>query len=279
MEVIVTGTGIPLADGDRAGAGVLVRRGDLALQFDAGRGTVMRLAAVDVRPGMLDAVFVTHHHSDHLLSLDDLAMTRWIEWSDDPLVVVAPEGPATRFARRCLEPWEDDLAARAHHTSRATRPAIDVVVFEAPAEPAVVWDAEGVTVSAVAVRHQPLEPAVAYRLDAPEGSVVVSGDTRVCPEVEGLASGADVLVHEVALTHILDGTAWEVLLEYHADATELGGLASRAGVGTLVLTHYAPPPRGPGDVERYLTEIRAGGFAGTVVPAADLEVVKVGAER
>lgn len=276
LEVVVTGTGIPLADSDRAGAGVLIRRDDLLLQFDAGRGTVMRLAALDVRPGILSAVFVTHHHSDHLLSLDDLAMTRWIEWNDEPLPVVAPEGPAARFARRCLEPWDDDLAARAHHTGRDTRPTIDVTGFDPPTEPAVVWQAGDVTVSAVAVRHQPLEPAVAYRLDAPEGSVVISGDTRVCEEVERLASGAGVLVHEVALTHILDGTPWEVLLEYHADSVELGAMAARADVRTLVLTHYAPAPRGPGDVERYVADVRAGGFDGELIPAADLTRVVVG---
>lgn len=276
LEIVITGTGIPLADADRAGSGVLIRRGDVALQFDAGRATVMRLAAADVRPGMLTAVFLTHHHSDHLLSLDDLAMTRWIEWSDEPLPVIAPEGPATRFARRCLERWEDDLDARAHHTNRETRPRIDVTGFEAPTEPATVWEQGDLRVSAVAVRHQPLEPAVAYRVDAPDGSVVISGDTRVCGEVERLAHDADVLIHEVALTHALDGTAWEVLLEYHADSVELGAMAARAGVHTLVLTHYAPPPRGAGDVERYVSDVRQGGFTGELIPASDLQRVDIG---
>ena len=276
FEAIITGTGIPLADGERAGAGVLVQRGDLRLQFDAGRGTVMRLAAVGVRPNMLTAVFITHHHSDHVLSLDDLALTRWIEWSDDPLPVIAPEGPATRFARRCLEPWDDDSDARAHHMSRETRPGIEVSGFEAPRDPAVVWEGEGVSVSAMAVRHQPLEPAVAYRIDAPEGSLVISGDTRVCEEVERLATGADVLVHEVALTKILPGSPWAPLLEYHADSVELGAMAARAGVSTLVFTHYVPPPRVPEDLERFVSDVREGGFTGDVVTASDLESITIG---
>lgn len=275
LDIVVTGTGIPIADGDRAGAGVLVRRGDQLLQFDAGRATVMRLAAVDVRPGMLSAVFVTHHHSDHLLSLDDLALTRWIEYTDEALPVVAPEGPAAGFARRCLERWEDDSAARAHHMGRVTRPEIEVAAFDAADQPTPVWKGDGLVVSAVSVRHQPLEPAVAYRVDAPEGVVVISGDTRVCDEVEELARGADVLIHEVALTHSLDGTAWEVLLEYHADAVELGAMAQRAGVERLVLTHYAPAPRGPSDLARYESEVRNGGFTGELIAASDLERITI----
>jgi len=275
LDVFVTGTGIPIADANRAGAGVLVRRDDLHLQFDAGRATVMRLAAIDVRAGMLDAVFVTHHHSDHLQSLDDLAMTRWIERSDVPLPVVAPEGPATRFAARCLDAWDDDFEARAHHMGRDTKPRIDVTGFAASDNPSIVWQRDAVSVSAVAVRHQPLEPAVAFRVDAPEGSVVVSGDTRVCDEVERLATGVDVLVHEVALVHSLDGTPWEVLFEYHADSLALGAMAERAGVRTLVLTHFAPPPGLIADVDRYVADVREGGYSGAVVAAADLERITV----
>ena len=76
-EVIITGTGTPAPDPDRAGAGVLVRYGDIALQFDAGRATVMRLSSAGTTCEQLSALFVTHHHSDHILDVDDVAMTRW----------------------------------------------------------------------------------------------------------------------------------------------------------------------------------------------------------
>ena len=76
--VTLTGTGVPHPSPGRAGAGVLVRSGDVALQFDAGRGTVIRLAEAGIAPHQLSAVFLTHVHSDHVVDLADVAMTRWI---------------------------------------------------------------------------------------------------------------------------------------------------------------------------------------------------------
>ncbi|MFZ9157139.1 MAG: hypothetical protein ACO230_03505, partial [Ilumatobacteraceae bacterium] len=64
--VILTGTGVPHPAPGRAGAGVMVRHGDVSLQFDAGRGTVMRMMEAGVAPVDLTAQFVTHYHSDHV---------------------------------------------------------------------------------------------------------------------------------------------------------------------------------------------------------------------
>ena len=76
--VTLTGTGVPLPSPGRAGPGTLVRYADLALQFDAGRATVLRLTEADTPPHALTALFVTHVHSDHVVDLADVALTRWI---------------------------------------------------------------------------------------------------------------------------------------------------------------------------------------------------------
>ena len=105
-------------------------------------------------------------------------------------------------------------------------------------------------VLAVAVHHEPVPEAVAYRVETPEGVVVVSGDTRVCTEVESLATGADVLVHEAcrptAMAPLIAGTVFETIFSYHADTVALGAMAGRAGVPHVVLTHLIPPPDQPG---------------------------------
>src|ERR1700753_2472043 len=99
--VTLTGTGVPHPSPGRAGAGVLVRHGSTALQFDAGRGTVLRLSEAGCGIHELDALFVTHTHSDHVMDLADVAMTRWVQGimhPAGPLPIVAAEGEATRFA-------------------------------------------------------------------------------------------------------------------------------------------------------------------------------------
>ena len=280
-SVTVTGTGTPLARPGIAGAGVMVRADGLAMQFDAGRATVLRLAELDIDLTNLTAVFVTHHHSDHMVGLADLLMTRWLSdierRGQEPLPVIAPAGEASEIAAHVLDVWRNEIELRALHTNRLDRPFPDVRSFPAPDLPIVVFERGAVRVSAVAVRHEPVVPAVGYRIDTSRGSVVISGDTRVCMEMERLAADADVLVHEAFR---MEGTAGILsdpgrLAAYHADTVELGAMAARAGVGTLVLTHLIPPLRDPGDRTLYENDVRSGGFAGRVVVADDLATVRL----
>jgi len=277
-DVILTGTGVPHPRPGRAGAGVLVRHGDVALQFDAGRATVTRLTEAGTPPHALSAVFLTHVHSDHVVGLPDVAMTRWIQQQlgrTGPLVVVAPEGMAARFVRRMLEPYDDDLALRTEHVGA---PPIEVTLrsFDVPTSPELVWTSDdgGVRVLAVAVHHEPVPEAVAYRVETRDAVVVISGDTRVCTEVEQLTVGADVLVHEAcrmsAMAELIAGTVYETIFSYHADTVELGAMAARVGVPHVVLTHLIPPPDSPPDAEKFAGDLRAGGYGGRVTVGEDL---------
>ena len=283
-QVVLTGTGVPHPRPGRAGAGTLVRCGDVALQFDAGRATVMRLAEAGVAPHALSALFVTHVHSDHVVALPDVAMTRWVQQqlgATGPLVVVAPEGTAARFVRRMLDPYDDDIALRRQHVG-AGPVGVDLRPFPVPATPGPVWSSDDghVRVLAVAVHHEPVADAVAYRVETPDGAVVISGDTRVCPEVERLAAGADVLVHEAcrttALAEVVAGTPFETTFSYHADTVPLGAMAARAGVPHVVLTHLIPPPDRPADADAFARDLRDGGYTGRVTVGEDLTTVTLG---
>ncbi len=281
--VTLTGTGVPApVDPRRAGPGVVVQHGDLVLQFDAGRATSLRLAALGLACTDLTAVFVTHHHSDHLIGLDDLVMTRWF---DDPgpageLTVVAPKGACVRFVERMLDRWDDDIAVRQANEMQATRPTAALHTFLASNRPKGVWRGGDVTVQAVAVHHEPVVPAVAYRIATPTGDVVISGDTRICSELEELASGADVLVHEALARSLLpDDAAWDPIVDYHADTEELGALAARLEVSVLMLTHLCPPARSLQEEEIYANGVRRGGFGGRLVVGRDLDAVVLSGSR
>ena len=283
-EVVLTGTGVPHPRPGRAGAGVLVRSGDVVLQFDAGRSTVMRLMEAGASPHTLTALFVTHVHSDHLVALADVAMTRWVQQQlapTGPLVVIAPEGASARFVSRMLDPYAEDIAVRREHVG-AGPVEVDLRPIEISTEPTLVWTSDdgSVRVSAVGVHHEPVPEAVAYRIETPDGVVVISGDTRVCDEVESLARGADLLVHEAcrssALAPVIAGTVFETIFSYHADTVPLGAMAERVGVPHVVLTHLIPPPDTTVDTEAFAQDLRDGGYTGQITVGEDLHRFEMG---
>jgi ribonuclease Z len=284
--VTLTGTGVPHPSPGRAGPGALVRHGDIALQFDAGRGTVLRLAEADVEPHQLTALFVTHVHSDHLVDLADVAMTRWLLQqlhTTGPLPIYAVDGHAATFVRHMFDVYVDDIATRTAHV-QSKPPEVDLHVLEVPHAPTEVWrSVDGsVKVDAVGVRHEPVVDAVAYRVTTPDGVIVISGDTRVCDEVEQFAARADVLVHEAcratALHDAIAGTVIETIFSYHADTVPLGALAERAGVRHLVLTHLIPAPSTAAQEQGFESDVRAGGYTGRVTVGRDLMTFEIGGE-
>jgi ribonuclease Z len=277
-SVTITGSGCPIPSATRAGPGVLVQCDDLSLQFDAGRSTVQRLAGAGLWPTALDAVFITHHHSDHLVALQDLVLTRWVMTRGEvevPLPIVVPAGPAVDFVEGMLDVWEADLEVRRRHAGRVTRPEIVVTAFELPDTPAEVWRSGDVVVTAGQVRHEPVHPAVGFRVESADGVVVISGDTLVCDEMAALAEGADVLVYEAMRFEAIEQLPAHrhFVLDYHADTRLIGRQAADLDVATLVLTHLIPEPNSEADRQLFVDDIRAGGFEGKLVIANDLDVV------
>ncbi len=196
--VTLTGTGVPHPAPGRAGPGVLVRHRATALQFDAGRATVLRLADAEVGIHELSALFVTHVHSDHLVDLADVVMTRWLQGTlhpAGPLPIVAVDGLATRFVATMLEPFADDIVVRVEHVQPAP-PELDVRPFGLPAAPTEVWRSDDgeVVVEAVGVHYEPVPEAVAYRVTAEQDFVA---DVRDGGYTGPITVGRDLLTVEV----------------------------------------------------------------------------------
>ena len=205
--VTITGTGCPIPSADRAGPSAVLQHGDVALLFDAGRGVVNRLAGMGLWPTDLSAFFATHHHSDHLVGLQDVVLTRWVMARGqvfEPLPIVAPAGPALAFAERMLDAWDADLQVRKEHALRTDDPECDLVAFDLPDAPTEVWASGDVRVLAGQVRHEPVQPAVGYRIETPDGAIGITGDTLVCDEVAELAAGVDVLVYEAMRFEVIE---------------------------------------------------------------------------
>lgn len=280
-SLTITGTGCPIPDADRAGPGAMVRHDDLVLQFDTGRSTVQRMAGVGVGPTELSAIFLTHYHSDHVSGLSDVVLSYWImdrTYNAPPLPIIAPTGATADYVSGLLDTWENDIEVRATHAGREVLPTIDLISFDVPESPTEVWRNRDVVVSAGQVRHEPVQGAVGYRVDTPNGSVAISGDTRVCDEVAELAQGVDVLVYEAMRFDFFDDlpARRRYIRDYHADTKLIGKQAASLGVPKLVLTHLIPAPTTDAERQLYVDQVRSGGYEGEIVVADDLYSCEVG---
>ncbi len=276
IAITLLGTGSPLPDAHRAGPATLVSAGDQHFLVDAGRGVLMRLAAAGLGAGHLTAVLLTHLHSDHLTDLNDVITTRWVTtFEPTPLTIVGP--PETRaVVEHLLASLEPDIGYRiAHHDDLSYRPETNVIeVADGPVElpgPA--------SVTCAPTDHRPVEPSIGFRVEHDGASVVLAGDTVPCEGLDRLSAGAGALVHTVLRKDIIATVPIPRMLDtldYHSSPEEAAQTAARAGVATLVLTHYVPAfPSGGGDDWRALA---AAHFGGRIELGDDLHRVEVTAD-
>ena len=271
MDVILLGTGSPLPDPNRAGPATLVRTASHTLLFDCGRGVLMRLAGAGTLPGLLDRLFLTHRHSDHMADLNDVITTRWVMSPiPAPLPITGPPGTGT-LVERTLAMLDEDFGYRiAHHDDLDAPPqcSVEEVVD------GVVLEADGLRVVAAPTDHRPVHPTVGYRVEADERAVVVAGDTVPCEGLDRLCAGADVYVQTVVnpdLVRAIPAPRLQDILDYHSSCADAGRTAARAGVRTLVLTHPVPPPA-PGTEADWVAQA-AEHFDGEIILASDLDTV------
>jgi len=162
-------------------------------QFDAGRGVHQRLSQVGLTERNLDAVFLTHLHSDHVVGFPDLWLTGWLTTRRDrPLKLFGPPG-AARMMDHLKQAFEVDIRVR---IDEANTPPAGAEVQATDIQEGVIYDRNGVKVTAIKVDHRSI-PAFGYRIDYAGHSVVLSGDTQVSANLIELAQCTDLLIHEV----------------------------------------------------------------------------------
>jgi ribonuclease Z len=197
LKVTILGSGGgPPVDLERYGPSILVQsaNGDKLL-FDCGRGFAQRLTEYGLALGAVDKLFLTHLHSDHILSIPDLLLVGWLTGRKTPLQVWGPAG--TKSMMDSLgKAFEFDIKARSDFDDRLSKEGIRAAAKDI--EEGVIYENNGVRVTAFLVDHGPVKPALGYRVDFAGRSVAMSGDTRFSENLIRHSQGVDLLIHESA---------------------------------------------------------------------------------
>jgi len=255
------GSGSPLPDPTRAGPCVFVIAGKHVYVVDAGEDSARKMVLMGLSPGSIDAILLTHFHSDHIGGLGEMMLQRWGNASHkDPVPVIGPQGVES-VVKGFNDAYALDKGYRVAHHGAATLPpsgaggvARPFTLVDGSEEGQVVWEQDGLTITAFAVNHTPVFPAAGYRFDYRGRSVVISGDTAPSPTLAKYARGADVLFHEglqTAMVSILHDaavgsgrvTAAKILADipsYHTTPEDAARIAQSAGVRYLMFYHTVP---------------------------------------
>ncbi len=288
LHLAVCGAGAPLPDADRSGPCLAVVAGRRLFMVDSGSNGVRNLQRMGLTAGRVEALLLTHFHSDHIDGLGETAMLRWTAGSQtEPLPVHGPPGVDQVVAGFNLAYALDAGYRTAHHGPTVAPPSgagAVAVPFETPAPGAEITliDDDGLTVRAFAVQHEPVAPAVGDRFDYGGRSLVISGDTRESEEVARMARDVDLLAHEALaaqLVGLMNQAArasgrdsivriTQDILDYHATPEEAAAVAARAGVDHLLLYHIVPPLPFPGLASAFLDGV-ADRYPGPVTLSVD----------
>jgi len=266
LYVGLAGTGSPMPDANRTGPCVVVQAGAQLFIVDAGSGSARNVRLMNFPLGRTDALLLTHFHSDHITDLGELALQRWAAGSTTgPLEVIGPEGVEEVVAGFNMA-YRLDAGYRVAHHGPATVPPSGAGGVARPFElsagadaSAVVWDKDGVVITAFKVNHEPVSPAVGYRFDYKGRSIAVSGDTVYSGSLVEHSRGVDILFHEALNASMVDminvnsdlsasastDAITRDIPSYHSTPEDAARAAMDAGAKSLVFYHIIPPLPSP----------------------------------
>lgn len=284
LELVLLGTSSPIHTPHRFGPSQVITDGATRLMVDVGWGSTLRLYQAGMPPQTIDAVLITHLHSDHTTDLADFLVMRWVGGIRGPIPIYGPAG-TSRMVKGFQEAMAADTKYRLdHHGEKLWSGglAADVTEFEGGEEPVVVAEVGGIVVKAFEVDHRPVKPAYGFRLEKDARSIAVSGDTNPCPGLLAGSESADLLVCDSmneAMMAVLENQlriagnhVQAALLEdahtYHAPIHSMAETAQQAGVKHLVISHMMPPV--PEEQEAQFVIGLDKVFTGTITVGRDL---------
>jgi len=288
LHVVLCGTGSPLPDRNRAQACTAIIAGGEFVLVDVGSGSWRQVAVNnELPPQDLSAILLTHFHSDHIGDLGEALMQSWVAGRNRKITVYGPPG-VEKVVGGFEQAYSLDSGYRVQHHGEEVMPAAAAganaqpVMLKTNDAAALVFERNGLKVTAFKVEHDPANPAYGYRFEYRGRVVVVSGDTARSDNLARHAAGADILVHEVIAKDILQMAAGNLervgnrrraklsrdIVTYHTGSLEAAQIAAAAKVETLVFTHLVPAPNTP-QIEQAFTRGVSDIFKGKLVLATE----------
>jgi ribonuclease Z len=253
FRVTLLGTGTPIPIPGRFGPSTLIEAGDQIILIDAGRGATIRMFQLGIPIGRIDALLLTHFHSDHTVGIPDVWLTGWLSSHfgarKGPFNVIGPAGTEVLMQHLEKAYWRD-IEIRMEDEKLA-RGDIAITVKEFT-EDGMVYEHGDLRITAFTVDHgDAIKPAYGYRIDYQGRVAVVSGDTRYNENVVRYAEGADLLIHEVAMARpeLLTEPYIQRIVNHHTSPQEAGSIFARTRPKLAAFTHLvmlaSPTVRAP----------------------------------
>ena len=267
FEIVFCGTGSPQFQPDRGQPCTAIVANGKLFVFDAGQG----LQGATVPFHRLEAVFLTHLHSDHMSGLGDVLHNSWLYGRQQQVEIIGPpgtervrDGVALSFESDLAERW-NTIGAEYRDADTSMGTGQDILVEDD--ELSVVYEQDGIVISAFRVEHPNWAHAYGYKFEYLGKMIVISGDTRYAPNLIKHAQDVDVLIHEALNVEMMqtisgalrkhgggiDPERMNLIISVHTPTDELAKLAAEANVDRLVLTHLIPPIPANGFVEAEFT--------------------------
>jgi ribonuclease Z len=271
LSITLLGTGCPVVHPERRGAAQLIEADGTKLLVDCGSGVTQQLIAAGTRGPEIDALLITHYHSDHLVDFYQLIVSSWHQGRDRPWQIHAPATVITHLEKQ-MDAWRDERELRIAFEKRPNGASAFELECHVLTDGAFgIWP--GLEVEAIPVHHEPIHPAYGFRFTAGQTTIVMSGDTKPCQAIQDAARGVDLLVHEVFIhdqmpltTGMRTSETIRSVASYHTLPKDLATLAARANCAALALTHFVPPVFD----RQKLIEQMAARFSGPIIVGEDL---------
>ena len=244
MKLTLLGTGCPSVDFKRCGSSNLISTKSTKILVDCGSGVTQRLDQSQNSSADIDALLLTHLHTDHVIDLYQLIISSWHSDRTSQWKIYGPKG-TKKFVDKIFLAWKSERKLRISYEKRKSSKALNYKVYEFKKEGFI--NINDIKIKYFEVDHKPVPYAYGFSFFNKNKKLTISGDTRPCESLMLNAQNADVLLHEVFIEYEINQTSGlrskktlHNVKEYHTPSNLVGKVAKLSNCKKLVLTHFVP---------------------------------------